>query len=136
MRSDAQYCDICLAELKSLKKKTAVVEEPTVEICPECNENPVVPGQELCKLCLLEKKRLELAERRKEKAADEDAAMEDDVLDDELMEEEIPVPDDDLPLDEEMEEELEFDEDEDEEFEDEEFDDGYGEDEFGEEELD
>ena len=75
MRSDAQYCDICLAELKSLKKKTAVVEEPTVEICPECNENPVVPGQELCKLCLLEKKRLELAERRKEKMCIRDRNM-------------------------------------------------------------
>ncbi len=58
MPADATMCDVCKNERKKSKKKEAVV-----QICPECNENPVAPGEELCAECLREHKRLEAIEK-------------------------------------------------------------------------
>ena len=59
MPADAEMCDVCRNERKKSKKKDA----PVIQICPECNENPVVPGEEFCAACLREHKRLEAIEK-------------------------------------------------------------------------
>lgn len=77
-------CDVCRNERKKSKKKDA----PVIQICPECNENPVVPGEEFCAACLREHKRLEAIEKialNQQDALDEE---EEEALEDALAAEE------------------------------------------------
>ena len=48
IREDEKYCKICLRELKGEKN----VEE--VELCSICNEEPALPGRDVCLFCLKE----------------------------------------------------------------------------------
>jgi len=84
MPTDAEMCDVCRNERKKSKKKDA----PVIQICPECNENPVVPGEEFCAACLREHKRLEAIEKialNQQDALDEE---EEEALEDALAAEE------------------------------------------------
>jgi hypothetical protein len=122
MPADAEMCDVCRNERKKSKKKDA----PVIQICPECNENPVVPGEEFCAACLREHKRLEAIEKialnqqdaldeEEEEALEEALAAEEETEDldklDFVQEDTDDIPEEEL---EDMEEELGLD-DEDEE---------------------
>ncbi len=48
IREDEKYCKICLRELKGEKH------EDEVELCSICNEEPVLPGKDVCLFCLKE----------------------------------------------------------------------------------
>ncbi|MBQ9307102.1 MAG: hypothetical protein IJ229_04170 [Clostridia bacterium] len=48
MKDTDTYCDICTQELRG----TAPRDE--VELCSICNENPVLPGRDVCAACLHE----------------------------------------------------------------------------------
>ena len=80
IRGDAEYCDVCLREVRreaSKQKQTVAAEEL---ICSECGEAPVVPGFDLCTECLREQKR----QKELEHAVDLDEDFdEDDIEDDE-----------------------------------------------------
>ena len=122
MPADAEMCDVCRNERKKSKKKDA----PVIQICPECNEYPVVPGEEFCAACLREHKRLEAIEKialnqqdaldeEEEEALEEALAAEEETEDldklDFVQEDTDDIPEEEL---EDMEEELGLD-DEDEE---------------------
>ena len=48
IREDEKYCKVCLRELKGEKN----AEE--VELCSICNEEPALPGRDVCIFCLKE----------------------------------------------------------------------------------
>ena len=48
IREDEKYCKVCLRELKGEKN----TEE--VELCSICNEEPALPGRDVCIFCLKE----------------------------------------------------------------------------------
>ena len=48
IREDEKYCKVCLWELKGEKN----TEE--VELCSICNEEPALPGRDVCIFCLKE----------------------------------------------------------------------------------
>ena len=45
-----KLCSVCRREVRGENEADEVV-----ELCSECGENPVVPGQELCAACLKER---------------------------------------------------------------------------------
>ena len=48
IREDEKYCKICLRELKGEKNPEEV------ELCSICNEEPALPGRDVCLFCLKE----------------------------------------------------------------------------------
>ena len=48
MPSTDKYCKVCMQEMHSEGK------EEEVELCSICNENPVLPGRDVCMMCLKE----------------------------------------------------------------------------------
>ena len=48
IREDEKYCKICLRELKGEKS------QDEVELCSICNEEPALPGRDVCLFCLKE----------------------------------------------------------------------------------
>ena len=48
IREDEKYCKICLRELKGEKS------QEEVELCSICNEEPALPGKDVCLFCLRE----------------------------------------------------------------------------------
>ena len=48
IREDEKYCKICLRELKGEKS------QDEVELCSICNEEPALPGRDICLFCLKE----------------------------------------------------------------------------------
>ncbi len=46
---DAPYCPVCAREMKGDS-----VRESFYELCSVCNENPALPGKDLCLFCLKE----------------------------------------------------------------------------------
>ena len=48
IREDEKYCKVCMRELKGEKN----AEE--VELCSICNEEPALPGRDVCIFCLKE----------------------------------------------------------------------------------
>ena len=48
IREDEKYCKICLRELKGEKNPEEV------ELCSVCNEEPALPGRDVCLFCLKE----------------------------------------------------------------------------------
>jgi len=92
MEEGEKMCKICKKELKG----DAETEE-TLDICPECNEHPVIPGEELCLLCLKEKIRQESGNQEDVLLEEEDLYDEESVEDIEEIEvntldEEEPIP--------------------------------------------
>ena len=49
MLDTEQFCSVCRREVRGESEQYDMV-----ELCSECGENPVVPGQELCAYCLKE----------------------------------------------------------------------------------
>ena len=48
IREDEKYCKICLRELKGESN------DDEVELCSICNEEPALPGKDICLFCLKE----------------------------------------------------------------------------------
>ena len=48
IREDEKYCKVCLRELKGDDSRDEV------ELCSICNEEPVLPGRDVCLFCLRE----------------------------------------------------------------------------------
>ena len=48
IREDGKYCKVCLRELKGEKNADEV------ELCSICNEEPALPGRDVCLFCLKE----------------------------------------------------------------------------------
>ena len=48
IREEEQYCSVCKREMKG------EVHEDPFEMCSICNENPVMPGKDVCKECYKE----------------------------------------------------------------------------------
>ena len=48
IREDEKYCKVCLRELKGEKN------QDEVELCSICNEEPALPGRDVCLFCLKE----------------------------------------------------------------------------------
>ena len=46
IREDEKYCKVCLREMKGEKQ----VDE--MELCSVCNEEPCLPGKDVCLFCL------------------------------------------------------------------------------------
>lgn len=55
MQDTDRYCTVCRREMRGEE------EREEVDLCPECGEHPVVPGEEMCAFCIKEMKRQELA---------------------------------------------------------------------------
>ena len=86
IKGDAQYCDVCMREMKRTISRKQEPEEPEEElICTECGEAPAVRGSELCAECLKEHKRqVELENATQvDEAFDEILSGEDDGPEDE-----------------------------------------------------
>jgi len=80
IRGDAEYCDVCLREVRretSKAKQAAPVEEEI--LCSECGEAPAVAGYDLCAECLREQKR----QKELENAVDLEEEFDEDDIDDE-----------------------------------------------------
>ena len=43
------YCTVCRREMKGERER-----DPLQELCSVCNDKPVLPGKDLCLLCLME----------------------------------------------------------------------------------
>ena len=48
IREEEQYCSVCKREMKG------EVHEDPFELCSICNENPVMPGKDVCMVCYKE----------------------------------------------------------------------------------
>ena len=48
IREDEKYCKICLRELKG------EADREEIELCSICNEEPALPGKDVCLFCLKE----------------------------------------------------------------------------------
>ena len=46
IREDEKYCKVCLRELKGENS------QDEVELCSICNEEPALPGRDICPRCL------------------------------------------------------------------------------------
>lgn len=80
IRGDAEYCDVCLRQVRreASRTKQAVSTEEDI-ICSECGEAPAVPGFDLCTECLREQKR----QKELENAMDLEEDFDEDDVDDE-----------------------------------------------------
>ena len=67
------YCSICMQEVRGIAPREEV------ELCSICNENPVLPGKDVCAECLRE-----MENREKDEPTDEDAADNGDDMDEML----------------------------------------------------
>jgi hypothetical protein len=74
IKENEKYCAVCLREMNGQDDTPEAV-----DMCVECDENPAVPGSDLCVFCLREKQKQEKLERMKEKALDESILSEPDV---------------------------------------------------------
>lgn len=52
MNDTDKMCSVCRREVRGESEQFEMI-----ELCSECGENPVVPGQELCAYCLKEQAR-------------------------------------------------------------------------------
>ena len=48
IREDEKYCKVCLREMKGEKQ------QEEMELCSICNEEPCLPGKDVCLFCLKE----------------------------------------------------------------------------------
>ena len=48
IREDEKYCKICLQEMKGESRSEEI------ELCSTCNEEPALPGKDVCLFCLRE----------------------------------------------------------------------------------
>ena len=62
IREDEKYCKVCLREMKGEKQ----LEE--MELCSICNEEPCLPGKDVCLFCLKEMNKSNNEEETEEEA--------------------------------------------------------------------
>ena len=62
-----KICSVCQREVRGESEQYEMI-----ELCSECGENPVVPGQELCSYCLKER-----AQRSDDTQSDDDPVVAD-----------------------------------------------------------
>ena len=60
IRDDEKYCKVCLREMKGEKHADEV------ELCSICNEEPALPGKDVCLFCLKEMNKSNSAEETEE----------------------------------------------------------------------
>ena len=117
IQEEEQYCSVCKREMKG------EVHEDPFELCSICNENPVMPGKDVCLMCYKEMNQqqgLHDASVEEPETPDVNLDMEDVS---EMQEIELDALPDDIPeeigeqisLEEEQSKEAEMDDDEDEE---------------------
>ena len=117
IREEEQYCSVCKREMKG------EVHDDPFELCSICNENPVMPGKDVCLMCYKEMNQqqgLHDASVEEPETPDVNLDMEDVS---EMQEIELDALPDDIPeeigeqisLEEEQSKEAEMDDDEDEE---------------------
>ena len=56
IREDEKYCKVCLRELKGESRSEEI------ELCSICNEEPALPGKDVCLFCLREMNKSNSAE--------------------------------------------------------------------------
>ncbi|MBR4235330.1 MAG: hypothetical protein IKR85_04625 [Clostridia bacterium] len=61
MYENETMCSVCRKDVKGEQESDEII-----ELCSECGENPVIPGQEVCAFCLKE------MQRRTEASANDD----------------------------------------------------------------
>ena len=61
MNDTDTMCSVCRREVRGESEQFEMI-----ELCSECGENPVVPGQELCAYCLKEQARRDELENEEE----------------------------------------------------------------------
>lgn len=61
MKEGDKYCEVCRKELRGEDEN-----DDSLEMCTECNEHPVIKGEDLCLFCLREKKRQENMDKKGE----------------------------------------------------------------------
>ena len=93
IREDEKYCKICLRELKGEKNPDEV------ELCSICNEEPALPGRDVCLFCLKEmNKSNSLPEEQEEESGETvDTSNIGDMDSVSGMDEIIPEIDEDIP---------------------------------------
>ena len=91
IREDEKYCKVCLRELKGEKN----TEE--VELCSICNEEPALPGKDVCLFCLKEMNKSNSAEETEEETETVDTNTIGDMDDVSGMDEIIPEVEEDNP---------------------------------------
>ena len=91
IREEEQYCSVCKREMKG------EVHEDPFELCSICNENPVMPGKDVCPMCYKEMKQQQgLHVDTSEEAETPDVSLDmDDVTD--MQEIELDTMADDMP---------------------------------------
>lgn len=72
IREEEQYCPVCKREMKGESR------EDPFELCSICNENPVMPGKDVCYICY---KEMAQHQSLREEAIDEDSEASDVQLD-------------------------------------------------------
>ena len=86
-----KMCSVCKREVRGESEQYEMI-----ELCSECGENPVVPGQELCAYCLKELTQRE-ADTQNEETVVADASNIGDIDSVSTMDEIIPEIDEDIP---------------------------------------
>ena len=64
-----KMCSVCRREVRGESEQ-----DEMIEICSECGENPVVPGQELCAYCLKELAQSSASDTQNDETVVSDAA--------------------------------------------------------------
>ena len=62
IREDEKYCKVCLREIKGEKQSDEM------ELCSVCNEEPCLPGKDVCLFCLKEMNKSNNEEETEEEA--------------------------------------------------------------------
>ena len=91
IREDEKYCKVCLRELKGEGS------QDEVELCSICNEEPALPGKDVCLFCLKEMNKSNSAEETEEETETVDTNTIGDMDDVSGMDEIIPEVEEDNP---------------------------------------
>ena len=93
IREDEKYCKVCLQEMKGESRSEEI------ELCSICNEEPALPGKDVCLFCLREMNKSNSAEEAEPgvEAENVDTATIGDMDDVSGMDEIIPEMDEDIP---------------------------------------
>ncbi len=91
IRDDEKYCKVCLREMKGEKHADEV------ELCSICNEEPALPGKDVCLFCLKEMNKSNSAEETEEETEPVDTNTIGDMDDVSGMDEIIPEVEEDNP---------------------------------------
>ncbi len=89
-----RYCKVCMREMKGDNA------QDEIEMCSVCNENPALPGRDICLFCLKEMNGQQNSTASRDESTDSEEAVDTRSLtsmDDVSSMDEIPEVDNDLP---------------------------------------